>query len=70
MKMTIEKATRELDKSTMFWGNIPDVLEENKIYDKKDVKTVLDNLGIENKKLRHFVYDQMEARKEQMKKVI
>lgn len=70
MKANIEKATKKLDKPTMFWGHIADVLEENKVYAKKDVKTVLDNLGIESKEVRHFVYDQMEGRKEQLKKVI
>jgi len=59
----IEKAIKELDKEFLFWGNIPDVLEKNKIYDKEEVKKVLDELDIKNPKLRNFVYDQMELRK-------
>ena len=65
----INKAVKELDKGYLFWGNITDVLEKNNIYKKNEIKQVLDELGIENKKLRHFVYDQMELKKGKDEKV-
>jgi hypothetical protein len=63
-KHSISKAVKELDKEILFWGNIPDTLEKHKIYDKKSIKEVLDELEIQNNKIRGFVYDQMKLREE------
>ena len=62
-KRKVEKSIKELNREYLFWGNIPDVLEKNKVFDKKDIKKVLDELGIRNTKARKFVYEQMELRR-------
>lgn len=55
----------------IFVGNVADILEVNNIYDKKDVKKILDALTVTSPKQRGYIYEQMETRKERkLKEVI
>ena len=58
------EAIQEVEKEGDFilWGRIADIFEE-KLLTKSEAKEVLDFLDINNKKLRHFVYEQLELRR-------
>lgn len=69
MTFKVQKAVKELNKPQyVFLGSVPDVLEKFKIFDKKEIKEVMDNtvFPLSNKQ-RGFVYEQMETRKERAK---
>ena len=51
----------ELEGEIIFWGRIADILEANKVF-KFEAKDVLDSLNINNKRLRHFIYEQLDLR--------
>jgi hypothetical protein len=68
LKTTQENIIKSVDSiehelklnSFMFWGVIYDILEKNNVNTKKDAKIVLDICGIEDKKIRSYIYKRIE----------
>ena len=66
-KSAIKRAVKLLNDPRTMVGHVPEILIKTGIFDRKDIKKVLDELDVTDTKQRKWIYEQMKMINERVK---